>query len=497
MMRSFLLCFLLVCCSWSSFASKGYFEFSPNIKLAYQKAMDLKVIEASLLLAQVKREEPDNRMVYFVENYLDFIRIFINENEAEFENLEKNKKRRLALIKSGDATSPYYLYAQAEIKLQWALARLKFNEYLTALSEIKSAYKLLNKNLEKHPDFLPSKKSLGVLHAMVGTIPDNYRWAFKFLSGMDGTIEQGRQEIEEVLQYAQDHDEFLFEEETLVLYTFLLLHLKNDRSEAWQLLHTGRLRPTESPLACFVLANMAMRIGKNDEAIQLLENRPQGSEYHPFYFLDFLLGIAKLRKLDPSAGQHLEYYLQHFQGKNYIKEAFQKLAWHHLLQGDEATYRRLIKVCKHKGNSSVSSDKSAEKEAKRGIVPHPILLKARVLFDGGYYQEAYDLLQEQSIDQFNRTDLQLEYIYRLGRICHELQQVPEALQYYQQTIDQGRDQKYYYACNAALKSGILYEAQKEDDQARSYYRLCLSMKPNEYRSSLHGLAKAGLNRLSE
>ncbi|MEM9819598.1 MAG: hypothetical protein AAF985_00945 [Bacteroidota bacterium] len=496
MIRRFYCIFLFLSLSISTTVGQGYFSFSSDTKAAYGKVMELRVEEASLLLAKVKREEPENRMVYFVENYLDFIRIFIDENEREFENLEKNKARRIQLIKGGDRTSPYYLYTQAEIKLQWALVRLKFGEYITALYEVKSAYKLLNKNLKKFPDFLPSKKSLGILHALVGTIPDNYRWAFKFLSGMDGTIEQGRQEIEEVLEFARQQGDFLFEEETLVIYSFLLLHLNNNQEEAWRLIQSGgRLNPAQSPLACFAIANMAMRIGRNDEAIRLLENRPQGEGYYAFHFLDFMLGLAKLRRLDRDADVHLEHYILHFRGQNYIKEAYQKLAWHHLLNGDEPRYKRLIKQCKIKGQASVSNDKSAKKEAQQGIIPHPILLKARVLFDGGYYQRAYQLLAQHSPDQFSDPGLRLEYVYRLGRISDELDQLPLAFQYYQQTIDQGREQKYYYACNAALKSAILYEEQKDYVNAEKYYELCLSMKPNEYKSSLHGMAKAGLNRI--
>ena len=45
-------------------------------------------------------------------------------------------------------------------------------------------------------------------------------------------------------------------------------------------------------------------------------------------------------------------------------------------------------IVKTKGGAYSSSDKSALAEAKSGIIPDPILLKARILFDGGYYQKA-------------------------------------------------------------------------------------------------------------
>jgi len=421
MTRKLLFIFTFLILSTSAIqGADSYFEFSPLATQAYQKALELKIEEASVFLARAKMDEPNNMMIYFVENYLDFMRVFINEDEKEFKQLLKNKDRRLKKLQTGDVNSPYYLYTQAEIKLQWALLHLKFDEYLSALSNIKSAYKLLSKNLDKHPEFLQSKKSLGLLHALVGTVPDSYKWAVKLLSGMDGTIEQGTKEIEEVLVHAQQNNDVVFEQETLVLYSFLMLHLKNESDAAWKLIHSGNLNPKESPLACFAVANMAMRIGQNDEAIQILQNRPSGEAYYPLHFLDFMLGLAKLRRLDEDADIYLKKYLNNFQGQNYIKEAYQKLAWHALLKGDEQQYKKYMAKVKTKGNTSVSNDKSALTEAKNGVVPDPILLKARILFDGGYYQKAYDLLKGISQYHFSEKGLQLEYIYRLGRIAHEM-----------------------------------------------------------------------------
>ncbi len=473
-----------------------YFKFTDEVRLAYQRALELRVEESSLLLAGEKRDHPNNYMVYFVENYLDFMRVFIDEDEDAFDALTKNKDRRLELIEAGDSDSPYYLYTQAEIKLQWALLHLKFDEYVSALSNIRSAYKMLNKNLEKHPDFIASKKSLGLLHALVGTVPDNYKWAVKLLAGMDGTIEQGKREMEEVIDFHRENGDKLFETETLVFYAFLMLHLNNSSNDrAWNILNSGELNPKTSALACFVLSNMAMRIGKNDLAIQMLEDRPRGVQFYKMPYLDFMLGLAKFRRLDQDAPQYLQHYISTMGNGNYVKEAYQKIAWFHLLNGNELKYQQYMNFCKHRGREAVGSDKSAQTEAESREQPNPILLKARVLFDGGYYERAEaTLLSYQSTD-FTDKGLQLEYIYRLGRIFHESGKTQKAIEHYQKTIDQGRSQKYYYACNAALKMGLLYETAGAHSKAKAAYQTCLSMSPNQYKQSLHGKAKAGLNRL--
>ncbi len=493
-MRQLLFIFVLLFFVGGFLQAAPYFAYTPQAKSAYQKALNLRFDEAKVVLQQIKQDDPENLIIHHVENYIDFFTVFINENYTQFKQLEVRKSTRLKAIQQGPKDSPYFLYTQAEIRLQWALARLKFEEYFNAFNEVSKAYKQLNQNQEKFPAFIANKKSLGILHALIGTIPDNYQWGVKILGGMEGSIENGRREIEEVLNYAK-HNDFLFEEETVVMYSFLLLHLKNQDINAWNTINNSKLNPKKNPLACFALANLAMRTGRNDYAIQLLQNRPKGTTYHPFHYLDYMLGLAKLYRMDKDADVYIERYINFYRGQNYLKEAYQKLAWFYLLQGNEIAYKNNMRYCEIRGAAVIDGDKTALKEALSKKKPHPTLLQARVLFDGGYYRRAYDLLQAQSIGCFETKQLQLEYTYRLGRISHKMGYEEEALEYYQSTLDQGRNESYFYACNAALQMGIIYEQWGQNQQALDHYVICLSLKPDEYKNSLHQKAKAGKNRL--
>jgi len=163
----------------------AYFEMTPLIEKAYEKVINLRFQEAEALLEQIKQAESDNLLVYHIENYIDFFKVFIGENKAEFKRLEKNKTKRLNAIKKGDKNSPYYYYTQAEIKLQWALARVKFEEYFNAFNEVSSAYDL---NIPKTTILFSKKrlsscmlsfyyiltikvKKLGELYKIVDSIP--------------------------------------------------------------------------------------------------------------------------------------------------------------------------------------------------------------------------------------------------------------------------------------------------------------------------------------
>src|SRR5215210_1947727 len=79
---------------------------------------------------------------------------------------------------------------------------------------------------------------------------------------------------------------------------------------------------------------------------------------------------------------------QNFKGLNYIKSAYQKLSWIALLKGDDKAMKEYLSLCRIHGIATVDEDKEAESEAYSAEVQNPQLLKARLLFDGGYYSEA-------------------------------------------------------------------------------------------------------------
>lgn len=486
---------LAFACSPSSLFSIGYFEYTPIATETYNLIFSLRFDEARGKLVTLRITEPENMIAHSLANYMDCLSIFIGEQIDTYEKLRENKEIRLTAIREGDRESPYYLYTQADIHLQWAITRVKFEDYFQAVMEIKRAFNLLTKNQEIFPDFMPNKKNLGLLHALIGTVPDQYRWGLKLL-GMSGTIAQGRAEIEEVLAYAAHHD-FVFREEAYVMYAYLLLHLENNGEEAWKMIASSTIDAKVNPLACFVKANVAMQTGRNEQAIEILDQKPQGEQYFPFPYLDFMEGVARLNRLEKGADEYLSRFLRNTRGLHYIKEAYQKLAWYELVHGHPERYKKYMEACKVHGASVIDEDLTALHEARLNRVPDRNLLTARILFDGGYAEKAQHYLETKAPKHYDSAELQLEYFYRLGRIHHQLLHYDQALDYYQQTIDHGSNEGFYYACNAALMSGIIMEKLHETEKAKEYFQLTLSIKPDEYRSSLHQKAKAGLNRLED
>lgn len=474
-------------------AAQPRFEITPDIEEAYQYAMSLRKTEALDKIKYIKSSDPDNLMVLHVENYIDFFEIFINEEKSQFDKLERNKDDRLDKIENAKVESPYNRFIRAEITLQWALARMKFNQRFNAAQEIYSAYKLLEKNVALYPDFLLNKKSLSILHTLAESLPGIVRKVF----GVDGSIQQGTKEINSLTQLQRD-EASVFYDEISTIYAYILSFQNNKKQTAWTFLKDRDMDIENSPLACFVLANMAQKNGLNDKAIKILSERPQGIKYEKFYYLDFLLGKSKLYRLEKGADEHIKVFIDNFKGEHFIKEAYQKLAWYELVMNNNfVAYKQYMQHCIDRGNDLVDEDKQAKREAKSNDVPHPDLLKARLLYDGGYYQRAYTLLITKAFLFQKGSTENIEYNYRMGRISQALNNLRDAIQHYGYVMNIGSKSKSYYACNAALQIGLIYEEQGNYNKAQQYLKKCLKMDPDEYKNGLHQKAKSALERVEE
>lgn len=474
-------------------ACDGCYDFNERCRRAYDLLFALRLDEGLALLETEKRLNPGNRMPWFLANYADFFTCYITEDPAQFAAREPNKALRLDALRQGTGSSPWARYAEAELHLQWALARLKFEQYLAAFREIRKAYKLLEENRRRFPDFRPTYKSLGLLHAIIGAIPDQYQWGARIV-GLDGDIGQGLAELDALLAWAREDGDYAFEQEALVYRALMALYLDNDPEGAWAYSAEG-LALEGHLLNHFVAASVAMRTGRNDEAIRLLEAAPRGPGYLDFPYLDFMLGLARLRRLDADADRPLRRFLDDFGGANYVREAWQKLGWHELVRGNEAGYRRAMDGCLAHGTSVIDDDKQAEAEARRGVPPHPALLRARLLFDGGYYARALRELEGRSVDDFDRPEERVEFSYRAGRIYDEAGLPDKAIPYYEATLVRGAGLPLYFAANAALHLGQIHEEAGRVADAEAAYRRCLQLKDHAYASSISSKAKAGLNRL--
>lgn len=473
-----------------------HFIFSENCKNAYQKITTLEFEKGKQLLEAERKQNPTNVMPVLLENYFDFLRVIIGEQEQDYELFKDMKRQRFRAIRSGDKNSPYYLYALANLNLHYAFARIRFKDYFTALFEIKRAFHLLERNIEKHPDFPPNYIGSGLLHTMVGSIPNNYKWV-SWLASMDGTVDQGFNELFMVLEEAQNNFEYAhLLNETAFFLTFLEMNISSDQANAEKLLSTLNKETNVQPLIVFAKLSILKKMAHTEEAIKILDEYQPSETSYPFHYLTYLRGLFNLNRLDESANIYFQKYLNEFKGGSYVKSSYQKMAWLALIEGDENKYKQLILFCKTEGNDNLDGDKQAQREAEKNQIPQSDLLKARLLYDGGYYSRSLNILNDSKliISDFNQTEL-AEYYYRLARNYQGIRKFKEAILYFKKAIKIGHNLSDYYAGNSALQLGLIYENQQDYNRSKAYYETCLDLDFKTYKKSLDVKAKAGLSRL--
>lgn len=473
--------------------AKGDFEVTPNIKTAYNKILELQLSSAQTYLTAERKANSNNLMVEYLENYIDCIKIFISEDEALFEELEPKKYKRLDKIETGNKSSEYYLHTQAMMRVHWLMARSKFGESITGLRELKKALQLFNSNKKKFPNFIGNDHGLGIIHVMVGAIPDDYAWS-KTLLGISGNLNQGFRELNKTIDYAKKND-YLFEKEAIMMTAYLQLQFSNDKSTAWTTMSSTRISTTESPIAAYVKALIGIYTGRASSTISILSASKTKKGQYPIPQWDYLYGTAKLYRMDINADFYLNRFATTYKGRHQIKQAYQKLAQHALLHKGTSSYEKYINKGKNRGRTDNDGDKQAQKAMTSNEIPNKTLLKADLLHSGGYYSKSLTILESKDNSSFSGQD-KVQHLYLKARNYQDKKTYSQALDLYKQILQMQASKGSYYACNAALQIGLIYEKQQQKNEAKQYFQQCLDLESDQYESSLHARAKAGLSRIN-
>ena len=426
-----------------SHPSSAKFEWNYNCQSAYSETINLRFDKAKRILKTEKQKNPENSLVYLIDNYIDYLVIQIGEEQSDYQQLKKFKDVRLSYIENDESQSPWSLYCQAEIHLQWSANRLKFGDYFTAAYEIRKAYKLLEKNNSLYPLFLPNTKSLGLLYSLLGSVPKQYQWILT-VAGMRGDLKYGFNLLEQTIAQMKKDDLFsVMLDETYFLYSFLKMNLDNNKEDLSNILNT--IKSSENVLLNFAASRLATKTAQNDLAIEILENRTKGSEVYNFLYLDYLLGIGKLNQMNEGCLSHFNKYLTEFDGKNYKKSTLMRMSWYAFINDDTTAYNTYKQRINLIGSLQIDADKEAQNYYDSKRKPNKILLKARLYFDGGYYQKALKELKQINLSNGISLYDELDYYYRMGRTHEQLKETKLA-SILQKSIRQRSSKTLFFCC---------------------------------------------------
>jgi tetratricopeptide (TPR) repeat protein len=352
---------------------------------------------------------------------------------------------------------------------------------------------MFKENQKVYPNFSPNDVYFGIITTVVGTIPKGYQWIVNIL-GLNGKISDGNALV---LKYINSKDSYSnrCRNEALLVYPYLLMNFEGDQKKTFEFIENTAYDFKKNHMHAYMAANLYLNHQQSSKTLNVIQHLETNSNYLPLPFWNLELGYAYINelKLDKAQKSLLD-FIQTFKGNFYVKDAYERLSWIAYMQGDMTKanfYRKQVLTI---GNQITDADKHAYQNAKKGTWPNPILLKARLLSDGGYQTQAIAILTGKTSNDFENEADKTEFAYRLGRIYDLLEQHDNAIKFYKSAIEKGSNQPEYFAAKAALLAGNIYENKGQYAKAIELYNICIDMKDHAFKNSLDQKAKSGIQR---
>ena len=375
------------------------------------------------------------------------------------------------------------------IHLQSSVLCAYHGETFRAGRHFYQAYRYLRRSEEADADDIRKFRNRGMITLVNGSVPEEFRWLLKVI-GLRGGIAEG-------LGYLEEYRTAVMGAERLE--ACLLLMLAGHTMDPGKMYWNEREDCGKGERTTLLYARALEDLGSGNSrgvVVSLLDYR-QPVEERELPYLDLVLGEALLNSLDTTARQPLERFTGNNRGGHYRHYGWHKLSWCYALKGEWDLYRKSRQQVLDSGEPYLDADKQAFAEAGDTLPLNVELLKARLLFDGGYYREALGRLEDSSgLTLLNRRD-SIDHRYRLARISDRLEDKNSAIASYEKVIASGPAGDWYFAPNAALHLGMIYEDDGNAEKAIEYYQLCLRINKSSYKRSIDHKARQGIERMEE
>jgi tetratricopeptide (TPR) repeat protein len=481
-------CFFLLSLSWG-YSLDNLWQFDTHLQKAHHLILNLETDPAYALLSNPSLKANEFQKLYLL-SLCETIDVLITEDEKKFLTMEANFRDRLTHL-DGYPSGPEKLFLQAELNLQRGFNYLNFSQELNAVLSIRRAYNFTQECLRKYPNFIPIKKTSGVIQVMVGAVPDKYHW-FMSLLGMRGSVVTGQKQLEE-LRLSKSS---LNMEATILHYT-IKGFINQQFDEASRGIEEYLKTQPDNRLVLFLGINMLEKNSQSEAALKLFQSLDQHPEGLQMVYTEYLRGEALTNKGEYAAAiQAYQKFITNFHSQSFKKDATYKISLCYWLLNKPDLARQNFEKAKKTGRDVAEPDKYASRQLEENVFPNPKILRVRFFTDGGYYTEARDVLQSILPSDLPSLKDQTEYYYRKARLAHKTGELLIAKMFYGQSIDMTGQNPWYFAANSALQLGYIAEAQKDKAMAKKYFEQALGFKRHEYKNSIDTKARSALEQLN-
>ena len=481
--KASLIACLFLCPSVVARAADSEWKFDANSQKAYDLLLDLQINQVHSLIPQ-----PETAQEHYVTALAEALELLITEDGEKFTDYED--RFELLLERKTKPNSVDDLFLQAEIRIQWAFIYFKFGHEFDAALNLRQAYLTAAEIKKRFPKFQAIKKTSALLEIIIGSVPEKYDWILSMLN-IEGSIEQGLKDIESIR--TSDHVLHL---EADMLYALIQGFVLQQPDKGMDVIKKITSKSPENALALFLGGSIALKNSESETALAMLNKLSEHQRELPIYYTDYLKGEIYLHKAEYlNSITSYRWFLNHYKGQNHIKDATYKIGLAYWLNGNSNDAQATFKVARTLGRETTEADKYAARSLAEPELPHQELTKARYFTDGGYYNEAANILDSISQNDLPTLRDQVEFNYRKARLAHKTERIPLAKQSYEKTIEVNGSGSWYFAPNACLQLGYISISENNSNAAEEYFKRALSYKKHEYKNSIDSKAKSALAQL--
>lgn len=356
--------------------------FTPLANQCHRHVIQLDFEQADSLLPIAFFEEKENLYLHVIQSKLEFLKIFLSEDNSLVEPFEIQEEIRRNIISKMENDSLKNIFL-SELYLQQALLELKFANYF---SSARWLFKTKNK-CENNP------KVQAIIDGITGTVPSKYQWLLRTV-GFKGNLQTGKRLLE---NYSNNN----WKEEAQYVLGFYNLFLAHDTLP--NLEHSTN---TSTLLYLFQAhlkndGNTVIENGSNLVKAEISEKMP---------YIKFLLGRAFINANHSHGVPLLNEYLKENNGPFHNAKAHLLLYEYAQLNNIEYTLDTILEI-----ETLNDGDNFIKTIVKEELLPSRQLIEAKHLQDFGLEDSALQLLKSINTSKLNKYEQQ-EYWYRLGKL---------------------------------------------------------------------------------
>jgi len=469
---------LFLCAAFfiTAFAAHAQYYSSKPLNQAYDHLLNYRIDSCQAVL-QNSTKNPYN---YYLQLLSTSVNLVIADDETLFKSLKNEEAEFLSAVESEKFSKAEKGFLKAEARLQWGLIKLKYGEEFSAFWNIKQAFSLAKATNQEFPGYLPNYKTLGLLHAMLGLVPEKYNWVLS-LFGMQGDLGQGLQELQKVVQYEKDFS--LEAQITLAMIQGYLLGDQEKSVAEMQLVYNLR----KSILTNYLYSLSLMKNSGSARAMEVISSTDGKNQFAYFYYLTGEILLQHERYAE--AINAYESFKKTTNGQSLLKDATYKTALCYYLTGDKTSFSKTWSKIQGTGVAKNEADKYAQSEVLLNELSYPDLYKLRFATDGGFFGLAKSILSGMDQSNFSSKDL-CEYHYRAGRLYHKTNQLVSAKDSYTKAIHGQGTNNWYFAPNALLQLAVIFIDEQMFDDAKTALKQLDGYKGYPYESSIRQQAKS-------